>query len=387
MCVCRQTNDSDRLILNLVKLGRELGRSGEEETSKKSEEEEASVSEEDNDDEEDRESDSTESHGNASPEESEESEEEGIEMQTLRKPAESDVAKPKQIFDQDSKLHIVSLMRQYVSSHPSPLRCESVSRSDALTEEQCDVLERKIKADDESIAQIFSEYEQHHDAGSFLARLMGVAAGASPRKGTGAAELMDDAAIERKFLHIVQTMTLSQLETTALRLAIARGDARIREALEQFRVELNDDVLVAALRSIAGSVIEEANQEDEEDAEQQSPDEEATSEAVSEAPEEEDDKEEEDAQSEEEGEGEEATGREGGSSISSQYTRNQLFPILLGELVKESIFTEEQQQNLLKRFGQNDPVIAAALDVYDLDNNMGDLVDTLQRVHLFTKNA
>lgn len=66
----------------------------------------------------------------------------------------------------------------------------------------------------------------------------------------------DDAQlIERRFMQIIQNMSLSELEQTALRLAIAENDPAIRNAIDAFRSDLNEDRLVLAMRTAARAVI------------------------------------------------------------------------------------------------------------------------------------
>jgi len=68
--------------------------------------------------------------------------------------------------------------------------------------------------------------------------------------------------------------------------------------------------------------------------------------------------------------------------MSSQAARDHVFPILVGELIKESIVDSTSGAKLMELFrsSKGDSVINAALDVYDVDNDMAELVDTLQRV-------
>jgi len=68
--------------------------------------------------------------------------------------------------------------------------------------------------------------------------------------------------------------------------------------------------------------------------------------------------------------------------MSSQAARDHVFPILVSELIKESIVDSKSGARLMELFrsSQGDSVINAALDVYDVDNDMAELVDTLQRV-------
>lgn len=62
---------------------------------------------------------------------------------------------------------------------------------------------------------------------------------------------------QRQFLDIVEDMNLSEIETAALRLAIARDDDDIRAALEVFRLENDTEDLMDTLRRIAARVVRE----------------------------------------------------------------------------------------------------------------------------------
>jgi hypothetical protein len=64
--------------------------------------------------------------------------------------------------------------------------------------------------------------------------------------------------------------------------------------------------------------------------------------------------------------------------LSSHAARERVFPLLLSELLKENIISSGDEAVLLKMFKEGSPVINGALDVYDLDHDMSDLVDTLQ---------
>lgn len=56
--------------------------------------------------------------------------------------------------------------------------------------------------------------------------------------------------MESRFLQIVQRMQLTHLETAALRLAIARDDAAVKNAIEAFRASLDESALMDALRYV-----------------------------------------------------------------------------------------------------------------------------------------
>lgn len=56
-----------------------------------------------------------------------------------------------------------------------------------------------------------------------------------------------------------------------------------------------------------------------------------------------------------------------------------MFPILISELVKESILTKETGASVSKQFQNGSAVINAALDLYDLNNDMAQLVENLMK--------
>lgn len=166
-------------------------------------------------------------------------------------------------------------------------------------------------------------------------------------------------------------MNLSHLETAALRLAIARDDPAIRQALDEFRNDLSESNLMDTLREVAKKTIDETLNEAGYDGVLEE-DEEEEGEDVG-VNDQEDSADSDDGNEEEEGQGEEGI-------MSSQFARNHVFPVLLSELVKEHILEPLQGEKLYDLFSQSDAVINAALDVYDLDSDMAELVDTLQRV-------
>lgn len=83
----------------------------------------------------------------------------------------------------------------------------------------------------------------------------------------------------------------------------------------------------------------------------------------------------------EDDEGDEGNDRAGEDSnaITTQAARNHIFPMLVNELVKEGIVNSTDGKVLLQEFWNGNQTINGALDVYDLDSDMAELVDTLQR--------
>jgi hypothetical protein len=78
-------------------------------------------------------------------------------------------------------------------------------------------------------------------------------------------ELLDEEdreSIEQKFLSIIQSMHLDRLESSALRLAIARSDDSIKQALERYRNNQNDQELRTSLHEIAKATIAQTQAEE-----------------------------------------------------------------------------------------------------------------------------
>lgn len=165
-------------------------------------------------------------------------------------------------------------------------------------------------------------------------------------------------------------MNLSHLETAALRLAIARDDPGIRSTLEAFRLDRNEAILMDTLRQVArrtiSETLSEAGYDGVEGEEEEDSDQAGDQDGEGDAGEEEASDEEEDDDNQ--------------GLMVTKSARNHIFPILVNELVKESVLSSGDGSALLKRFQQGDEVINAALDVYDLDSDLSELVDTLQRV-------
>jgi hypothetical protein len=217
-------------------------------------------------------------------------------------------------------------------------------------------------------------------------------------------ELDDDDrdTVESMFFGVVQRMQLNHLETTALRLAIARDDPSIRKCLETFRRTRNESDLMTSLRAISrdtiSSTLQEAGfegvkspskQEVEAEADarrwinSRDDDDDDDEDAGDDANNEDDDSgdnssttgsnEDEDEESDEEDE----EGEEGGAS---QANRERVFPFLVSELSKDNIISAEDARTLYKLFLEKNDVLYSALDVYDLDNNIGELVDTMMNL-------
>ena len=185
----------------------------------------------------------------------------------------------------------------------------------------------------------------------------------------------DKETVEARFNRIVKDMNLSELETAALRLAIARNDAGIRQALERFRADKDDRALQGLLKEVAtntiNSTLDEAGYKLVDGKDEESGDEENEE---STEDEDEDEEEEEEEESDKEDSGNKS------AVMSSREAREQIVPILVSELEKENLISSSDSKRLLDLFAADHDVLNAALDVYDLDNDMAELVDTLKRI-------
>ena len=278
-----------------------------------------------------------------------------------------------------------------------------LSKAGAIEPAQAERVIQLIRENDSDVRRIFLSYEQNKDVYHLIDSLRSHRANTSEEK-----EEFDDSdddseddsndteSIETRFLTIIQGMNLSHLETSALRLAIARDDFAIRSALEMFRVSRDEAQLISTLREVAKKTIDttltEAGYDGIDKGEEKD-----GSDDISNNQEDLNS----DNDSQDSGDGDrdgshsddrraEASGdvdndddlddTEEGGLMATQATREYIFPILLAELVKEKVLTEEDGSLLEKLFSVGDDVVNAALDVYDLDSDMAELVDTLQKI-------
>jgi len=280
----------------------------------------------------------------------------------------------------------------------SNLFCSAgVLTADAL-DQLCDMADDG----DRTLKRIFRQYEQTKDVYLLIENLKRSVEG-SDESGSGdssnGGDDTDDGSdddekqaldederesIETRFLGIIQGMNLSHLETAALRLAIARDDDSIRSALEAFRASRNEEVLMETLREVARRTISdtlteagydgvEGDEDEVPNGQRQRNDRDDESDENEERDDDEGDENDEDNEDDEPAE-------EDRGLMSTQSARDYIFPILLSELVKENVMTSEDGAVLKTLFDKGDVVVNAALDVYDLDSDMAELVDTLQRV-------
>ena len=199
--------------------------------------------------------------------------------------------------------------------------------------------------------------------------------------------------VEQQFLKVIQEMKLSHLETAALRLAIARDDGAIKAALELFKSNLDKNALTNNLRNVARHTVETTLDEqgyeivaDENADENEAEDSENYADDFDSDAEEEEEEEEVSPSSStgsagfKESKQPEArpTGNDG--SMNSKAARDHVFPMLISELTKESIISDREGETLKQFYKGGNPVIHAALDCYDNDSEMAELVDTLQRI-------
>jgi hypothetical protein len=230
--------------------------------------------------------------------------------------------------------------------------------------------------------------------------------------------------IEEKFMQIIQNMKLSDLETAALRLAIAENHPGIRNAIDAFRNNLDENQLMHSMKDAAKSVIQRTlssrmgkafedepeqsqspkevspsklnttsgnaketvrspinkNYEEEYDEIEELEDDDDDDDEGEEDDEDDDEEEEDDNDDEEENEAMNSNIATDGGRLLSQSARDHIFPILVQELAKENIVTKADARIILQEFAASNGDILDALNSYDRDNDMGQLVESLQQV-------
>jgi len=298
---------------------------------------------------------------------------------------------------------------------------DSMAGANHLNSLQTRYLKLLLDKKDPNIVKIFDDYEENKQVLALVKALQGASLmsdGVDTRP-TLDATVMDDEdteiadeydeededdrdgvdsddreTIEAKFMSVVQNMQISPLETAALRLAISRNDPAVRNALELFRASRNEKLLIASLREITRKTIkntlEEANLElspkpdDDEEEEEEDEDE--------------DDGEDDEDSDEDAYESQKAPTKDtvpsdvtqvssesesSSNGIMSSATRGQMFPLLISELVKEGIMRGPDGSALMRLFMNNNPVLQAALDVYDVEGDMAELADTMRKIASF----
>lgn len=218
----------------------------------------------------------------------------------------------------------------------------------------------------------------------------------------------DQMSIEARFMKLISEMKLSELDTVALRLAISKSDPAISRALETYRRTNDDAYIVAQLRAIARrtreenldnngyevvSDDEESNDGGKEDDEGDEDDEdnEYLAELEKEAAQqfrgaqssrkgEEGDDYDDDYDDDDDYEDDDDEESPQSGFMSSVSSRQQIFPLLISELRSERMISDDDASTLMRLFQQGNEVLNAALDVYDVDNDMAELVDTLSHI-------
>lgn len=135
-------------------------------------------------------------------------------------------------------------------------------RSNALTQAQFDAICGAIDRGDGRVLATFRRYETSKEVLQLVQELQSLSL--TPSAVEDDQEDDDDknedeedasGAVEARFMQIIRTMALSELEQTALRLALAEGDPAIRNAIDQFRDDLDEAQLITAMKNAARAVI------------------------------------------------------------------------------------------------------------------------------------
>jgi len=195
----------------------------------------------------------------------------------------------------------------------------------------------------------------------------------------------DRLTVQERFVSIVQNLEMTQMETAALRLAIARQDRSVMVALENFKQDLSENNLVNSLKNIAKQVIIESLQSN--DIAGSSDTNNEDTEAVRRLPNYTDDYEDgdDDDSDDDDSDDDDEEDYEDQSPVSNDdrvkvltSARNHIFPLLVSELAKANIISLTEGKNLLKLFQEQNSSIHSALDTYDRDSDLHKLVVSMK---------
>ena len=284
---------------------------------------------------------------------------------------------PTKLLDNEDQLEIIEILTMHKQ----------------LTESKAKLLHALVVKEDKLVRTIFSEYENTKDIRQLISKLQTIDVDDLRASESDDDDDLDDResydeedddeslededrdTVEALFSNVVQRMRLSDLETAALRLAIAKNDPIITSAMETFRLSRDTQGLASNLTQIARKYVEEYDMEEEygqnEDNDVGDEDDEYLRKLEEEAGYR--------KLGDEDDDSDEYSDDENDDLVQMQ-AREQIFPVLIDELSKENIITETDRGVLLNLFASNNSMLNSALDAYDVDNNLGQLVDTLRQV-------
>lgn len=236
-------------------------------------------------------------------------------------------------------------------------------RAQALTIQEKEILYILIESKNSQLTQSFYSFENHRDVHKLLNELKQIASSPQPTttKTSQSQSQNSEGDTSSKFLSVVKKMNLSRDETIALRDAIANDDPLLRSALELYRSDQNEDHLITNLRAICKRLLTN------------------TSSSLSLSPSK--------SNTNTNTKSPSSTTKTSLSTKPQESTKNSvsppiqdIFPILLNELIREAIFTPQEGTKLFQLYQNNDEVMAAALDLYELDHDLAGFVGSLEKI-------
>eukprot|EP01039_Chlorochromonas_danica_P006084 gene6084-6700_t len=285
-------------------------------------------------------------------------------------------------------------------------------RAKAVSPAQAVYLNALADAGDPRIQRVFLDYESHKDIYRLMDALKDLSPSAtapSSSAAKGAAGGASPAVSMTSNPPNMSTTSQVDLETAALRLAIAKDEPAVRKAIDAYQAYESllkqQEQLQSSLGSAKSSSVNNSTSspnpatspqrtspykspsstspyktspyqnydydqaEDAEDSEDVEQDDEGEPDYVD--------------VGEEQDEGEEEDGDSNSEGLTSKAARRHVFPILVDELVKESLLGQQAANVVMRLFQQESADLTAALDVYDRDHNMAGLVDAL---HIIVQN-
>lgn len=202
-----------------------------------------------------------------------------------------------------------------------------------LSKEEIEILKRKIRAHDPKVLGAYDVLVDTDDLDDFLDTIQRIA------KSHAKPVYIDDMESNKKLLHLIYEMKLSTRERAILRQAIARGDSIVKAALEVYRLEGDEDDLIDTLYRVARHAERSTN---------------PAASACS------------------------SPSKGKLIELDLKRYRSQLLDKIIGEMKNAGGLSAEAATKLRSKFDQNDVTIMAAFDVFETDNDVRELVDTLR---------
>jgi len=257
-------------------------------------------------------------------------------------------------------------------------RCDIITMmrdADVFTDLQAFQLSALVTKGSQEINDIFDEYEASKDVIKLVERVKNVSeempgkeesvVDDSLDEGDSDQEETDVEILDNHLYEILKALGLGRVETAALRLAVAKGDPNLTAVLEVYRLERDPADLLDSLRRIVRTTLAGIDLSQDARPTESTKDSENKRSTAKVSP-----------QPPKEG----MTADTWEIQERFDIQRKTIFDLLTSELVKAKLLFPNQEKMLQELYNKRDSVLMAAFDVYEIESNLEEFVDTLKRI-------